>query len=575
MRSFRSITMALALALGMAATAQAEGYPVPRVTRMGFEAAATGLDAAERQAWARRLARFAYGEAARQDAGLQARLHAVAVRLAPEDDPVRTWFAALATSQALEGPGEAEPPETLAAALVDLTRWLHLTEEPDAVALARYLVNLAAALRPGNEDIRFEAELVRYLAGPADWTDVLDPVLTRDMPDRPPDAPPDTPVDALPQFVRPAADIRLPVARGANTSLAALAARARPKAAGAAATVVFQEDPGEPALESLRRVVPVLRARAGTEWPYGHDAVIRMPGGPEARTLADLALGLMVASMIEGVELDPGLAALGLLNAEGGLSRGDFMPRLIRGAAEHGAQVLLLPAASQWDLLDAILLYPRDTLWTTQILGVGTFEEALAAARTDRPENLRSAMRQFEEIARLLEENPRALANPSVKARLEDVVALAPQHMSAHFLLLGIEGRLPRTLSLPASQVRLAQEIRPLLRFALAGTSIEDSRALLPTPRQISDMEAALDELRPSLHGQVRGLKRAAGSLLQAARNLHDTYNAQATTAPTTWRNRLHSAHNSADLQRKAFRDEVARQNLTPEALTALAASPR
>ena len=105
----------------------------------------------------------------------------------------------------------------------------------------------------------------------------------------------------------------------------------------------------------------------------------------------------------------------------------------LRGALAAKCGITLVPERNQRDIEDFTLLEGTPALWETQVLSIATVDEALATARLDRAEKLKSAIERFSQLRARLPAvvTPNYLQSPVVQAELAKVLQAAPNHLSA------------------------------------------------------------------------------------------------------------------------------------------------
>ena len=115
-----------------------------------------------------------------------------------------------------------------------------------------------------------------------------------------------------------------------------------------------------------------------------------------------------------------------------------------------------------------------------QVIGVSDLDSASAVAREDRKGDLKQAMEQYAQVEELLEKNPDAVRYRGVRDRLAPIVALAPNHLSAKFLLAMSQEKTPRRLSKEATEYYLAAAIRTALPAIDSKRKLTDTPAIAP-----------------------------------------------------------------------------------------------
>lgn len=203
-----------------------------------------------------------------------------------------------------------------------------------------------------------------------------------------------------------------------------------------------------------------------TAIPAGNDIFVTMENGYSGADgpTAVLSCALLVDSLANDYDLDPRLAAVGDLNADGSVQPVFFIAEravaAMRDKKEFNietdvVELLAIPDGNAAALGDLLLNEGLEPLLKTQIFTVKTFDDAVALARApaDRDEKLQSAIDRFAEIQKALDRPNAAsfLRNAEVRTRLKEVVDLAPNHASAKMLLLASLNRHPKKYTLSGS----------------------------------------------------------------------------------------------------------------------------
>ncbi len=257
------------------------------------------------------------------------------------------------------------------------------------------------------------------------------------------------------------------------------------------------------------------------------------------------AVGTLVMSAIRGVKIDPAAAMTGDISANGRVRAIGEVAAKLRGAAAGHCTMVALPQANYEQLVDAVI-YSGPTIATdVQVIGMDDIDGALAAVRADRDPKLTEAMRQFGAVASDVKQSADALKRPATAAALRDILALAPQHLSAKVLLSVAEGTASKTLSLAASRYYTNNAVQ---RVVTAFAERSGHRGGPPSS-VIRNGLIELHKLRPLADPADRPLIDAWVRFIEAA---------NATLDGTGSRQNL-------DRQRQLLLDEMANEDADPE----------
>lgn len=162
---------------------------------------------------------------------------------------------------------------------------------------------------------------------------------------------------------------------------------------------------------------------------------------------------IAMLAAIEDAALDPAVAITGDLTIDGTVQPVGGVVDKLRGAIEGKCRITLIPERNSRDLVDLALLDGTSSLWETQVLTIGTVDQALATARQQRADDLQSALDRFTALRARLPATvtPNYLQAPIVQSELKEILRLAPNHLSAATLLKAAENQLPKELSLNRS----------------------------------------------------------------------------------------------------------------------------
>jgi hypothetical protein len=225
-----------------------------------------------------------------------------------------------------------------------------------------------------------------------------------------------------------------------------------------------------------------------------------------------LATAVLIHSMIQGFQIDPELAIVGNIAADGKVSAVTaFADRL--GAAGANCRLVIAPEANFDQLVDAKIYFGLPAVLNAQVLGVATIDDAVSCARQDRDDSLTQAIRLCAEICDRVRQSPGYLQTDDAGAQLHKVVELAPNDLTARLLLQQAQGKLRRRLSIAASEC---------YAFTAAGNFLPDffndtpGAATQPTTRTSDQDELRLlRKVRPMADLKVQPLIDAWSEFIQ------------------------------------------------------------
>ena len=277
----------------------------------------------------------------------------------------------------------------------------------------------------------------------------------------------------------------------------------------------------EEAERLLKVRYPVWQAGHKIRFSYG-DKYAKQAGGS-----AGGAFAVLLLSLLDGFQIDPGYAMTGDVTVDGKIREIGAAAEKIRGAFLEKCKIVAIPAANKENLSDMALLYSPAMLWSAQLFSIATLDDAAAVARKDRTENLTKATALFAEVQARLSSNSgaAALRSPWVYQSLREVLRLAPNHLSAEFMLRAANNQLPNALSLGESLEQIWAAAGPLLGFLFADyKEPEKSKRYYfdRVPKETTKMALErLDWLQMRLNPKTRDLKVAMVDYMVSLDQLH------------------------------------------------------
>lgn len=241
-------------------------------------------------------------------------------------------------------------------------------------------------------------------------------------------------------------------------------------------------------------------------WPRGYTLQIGFDDkyvekdGPSAA----VACALLVESAITGVTWDPSFAVTGDLNADGSVQPIGSVRAKIRGATKGNCKLVAVPAKNESSVADMVLLDGPAPLIGITVFGIKTFDDALMLASPVRNAALTNALADFDAMRAVIMRDPRQIMNllrtPHAIARLQTLLAVAPDCYSAKYLLLHVQGKTRRVLSLGGS-IEAAQSSALAISSSI-DNDIESNVSSLK-PDEVGTSLSRLRNLRPLLDQRV------------------------------------------------------------------------
>jgi Lon protease (S16) C-terminal proteolytic domain len=277
----------------------------------------------------------------------------------------------------------------------------------------------------------------------------------------------------------------------------------------------------EEAERLLKVRYPIWEAGHKIRFSYG-DKYAKQSGGS-----AGGAFSVLLLSLLGGLQIDPAFAMTGDVTVDGKIREIGAAAEKIRGAMLEKCSVVAIPVANKENLNDLAVLYSPAMFWSIQIFSIATLDDAAAVARVDRAANLAKAMETFAQVQRSLPANATAytLRSPGIYRTIWEVQRLAPNHLSAEFMLRAANNQLPATLSLGGSLEEIWSVAGPLLGFLFADYSEPDKSKRyymerVPAETFKGAMER-LNWLQMRLHPKTRDLRAAMADYMVSLDQLH------------------------------------------------------
>ena len=216
--------------------------------------------------------------------------------------------------------------------------------------------------------------------------------------------------------------------------------------------------------------------QAGLEISFG-DKYSSKDGGS-----AGTAFTLLILSSLGDFDLATEAAVTGDITVDGTVRPVGAVAAKVHGAALDRCKRVAIPQVNVNQIEDAILLQGPSALWEIQIFSIEKLDDAIAVMRKDPNEKLAQAIQLFDELKKdFSTKQPGALALvPGAKEKLAKVLELAPNHVSAKYLLQLSQGKKPAHLSLVTSLDESFNALG-LMRDGLTGTTVKAENATAVT----------------------------------------------------------------------------------------------
>lgn len=239
-------------------------------------------------------------------------------------------------------------------------------------------------------------------------------------------------------------------------------------------SISFNQQVGEMMYSALQEVKKYLTVRHG-KWPHGAKVEIAFENqysskdGPSAA----VACALLVDALITGEGMNESVAVTGDLNADGMVKAVGGIDGKISGAARRDCEIIIIPEPNEISVLDLLMIKGIEPLVTIQIFYASKFDDAFDLSRLpeNRPVELNEAIEEFGKIQEVLgkPDGENWLKNQFVIEKLNKVLELAPNHLSAKYLLTRAQNQEPGNLSLEGSLTQIDYAAEPLVRAIRQG----------------------------------------------------------------------------------------------------------
>ena len=232
---------------------------------------------------------------------------------------------------------------------------------------------------------------------------------------------------------------------------------------------------------------------------------------------AGLAAGVLLHSMITGTKVDSKIILCGGLGKAGVVTPANALGLRLRAAPDAGTMTLGVALESEPEVRDLALMGEPSTLLRCEVIGLVTFPDALALASATPPSNLAKARELFQSIRTACAATPVGtfIKNPKVQQKLNEVLTLAPQHLSARLLLQAGTGKLPGRMTYLTSQQAILTATQPFVQALRKQDAAEMRKTATSGGNALSTMQARIHPTVERYLIATRSFMRATNNYLE------------------------------------------------------------
>jgi len=266
-------------------------------------------------------------------------------------------------------------------------------------------------------------------------------------------------------------------------------------------SIKFNQEVGAMMEQATAEVEKFMRVRHGARLPVGHRVELAFSDkySPKDGPSAAVVSALLTDSIITGEDLDPDFAATGDMTAAGEVRPVGGISGKVRGAVKRNCKIIGIPSSNQNTIEDLYMIDGIQPFYDIQIFSLQSFDEAHDLAVSKRKANLQGALNEFALVQSALNKNPKLLSNAKVRAKLKEIVKLAPNHLSARILFLHAIERGPKSLSLPGSLTAIDTASARLGRMLSDGSFMDTGHDDV-----LRDFISEMKRLRPMLDARTK-----------------------------------------------------------------------
>jgi hypothetical protein len=266
-------------------------------------------------------------------------------------------------------------------------------------------------------------------------------------------------------------------------------------------------------IASLRKKVPA--------WPAGLTVEYRCDGDYRAheQDSAAVAAAVLLHSLVTGTELNPKAVLLGGIGPEamGAVTGAVAIGTRLRTLENERGLRIGVPLVSEAEVRDLALMGEPETLLIHEVIAMVTLDDALAVAALAPPENFVKASAIFSQIqvASTNTPLPTLLKNTSTLAKLNEILLLVPQHLSARLLMQTATGKLPGKMTFLTSQQAILKAAQPFWETLMKHNVAEIRKISTSSANTLSLMQARVHPTVERYLIATRAFMRALNNQLE------------------------------------------------------------
>ena len=251
-------------------------------------------------------------------------------------------------------------------------------------------------------------------------------------------------------------------------------------------------------------------------------------------------LALMLEASLANSPLRDDLCLLADINAKGDVIEPDNFWELLTALRQVSDGGRLIVSAQSAEMMQQLLVFKEPDFFTRwEVLSVSNIDQALAAAIEQSSADLSKASELFASFQELSSNKTltQLTADHNIRPALDEMVQLAPEHLSANMLLLQGGGKRPTHLSERA----LRLELRPLIDELNSGLQFETEQP------NSDELEKTHEQIRVKLEQLEPFVSRDDGPLYEDTLELAKDFEKLASL-----QERIQNRHNNESSREKA-----------------------
>ena len=256
-------------------------------------------------------------------------------------------------------------------------------------------------------------------------------------------------------------------------------------------------------------------------WPAGLSIDFRCPEDyhQHEQDSAAVAAAVLLHSVVTGNELNPKAVLIGGVGPEaaGAITSAVAIGTRIRTLENETGLRIGVPLVSEAEVRDLALMGEPEVLLRHEIFALVTLDDAIAVASANLPDNFKKASDIFQQIqaASASTPLPALLKNAQTLAKLNEIIQLTPQHLSARLLLQTATGKLPGKITFLTSQQAILKAAQPFWAALDKNQAAEIRKISTTSGNTLSLMQARVHPTVERYLVAIRAYMRSSNNLLE------------------------------------------------------------